>query len=194
MLLEEFARDICDYFETLPQVKQCRLYGSLSRKTFDKYSDIDLELDVSGIDNGRFLLELPNLLSKKIQIIFYDYAPSLAPEKYVVSVATKEENPFMLVDISCVATPHFSTVTKQELRSRNNQYDHMTKLFCTNLKHYLRGLACDSEIQKMYKKLFLSETFPFSKKAMLEQVYAWLKNNADEKHAAYIQSFERYLL
>ena len=53
MLLEEFARDICDYFETLPQVKQCRLYGSLSRKTFDKYSDIDLELDVSVLPKDR---------------------------------------------------------------------------------------------------------------------------------------------
>ena len=154
MLLKESAENICDYLKTLPQVKRCALSGSLCRGNFDKYSDIDIEIDVSGTDNGQFVMEIPDLLSNKFQVIYYDYAAGLAPDKYVVSIAIDEDNPFMLADICCCAAPHCTSVSKQDLNRINNKFDHILKLFTINLKHYIRGADCCKDIQKMYKKLF----------------------------------------
>ena len=193
MLIEEFAEDICNYLITLPQVKQCCLYGSLSNNCFDKYSDIDVEIDVSGIDNGKFIMEIPRLLSNKYNVIFYDYAPSLVPEKYVVSIAINEQNPFMIVDISCIADPHCESVLKQDLLKLNNLYDHTLKLFSANLKHYIRGEDCYIAIQKMYKKLFPLDASFCSEDEMLNKVYNWIKENAEERHMTYIKSYEKYI-
>ena len=65
MLLKESAENICDYLKTLPQVKRCALSGSLCRGNFDKYSDIDIEIDVSGTDNGQFAMETTYLSGAK---------------------------------------------------------------------------------------------------------------------------------
>ena len=106
MELIDYANELCSFLASIPEIKHCFLYGSLSKGTDDEYSDIDIEIDVSGIDNGMFLTKVSNILSQKYQVVFIDYAPSLAPEKYVVSAAISTFNPFMVVDICCVANPH----------------------------------------------------------------------------------------
>lgn len=73
-----FADEVCSFLEELPEVNSCHLYGSLSDDSHDEYSDIDIEIDVSGIDNGVFATKLPDILSENFNVIFYDYAPSLA--------------------------------------------------------------------------------------------------------------------
>ena len=192
MFCKEFAENICDYLKTLPYVKGCCLSGSLYSGNYDKYSDVDIEIDVSGTDNGQFVIEIPNLLSNKFHVIFYDYASGLAPDKYVVSIAIDEDNPFMLVDICCSAQPHCTSVLKQDLSRLNNNYDHLLKLFTINLKHYIRGTDCYEDIQKMYKKLFGNTAF-CGKEEMLRKVYGWLKENAEERHERYIKSYKRYI-
>ena len=191
MLLKESAEYICDYLKTLPQVQRCALSGSLCRGNFDKYSDIDIEIDVSGTDNGQFVMEIPDLLSNKFQVIYYDYAAGLAPDKYVVSIAIDEDNPFMLADICCCAAPHCTSVSKQDLNRINNKFDHILKLFTINLKHYIRGADCCKDIQKMYKKLF-DDSVCLANEEMLGRVYRWIKENAEERHERYIKSYKRY--
>ena len=85
-MIKEFAKEICGFLMTIPEVRSCDLYGSLSKGTFDDFSDIDIAIDVSGTDNGLFIAKLSELLSKEYDIVFCDYAPSLAPEKYIVSI------------------------------------------------------------------------------------------------------------
>ncbi len=87
-MIKKFANEICAFLQSIPEVKSCKQYGSLAEGTFDEYSDIDIEIDVSGEDNGIFLTRLPALFAKKYDIVFCDYAPSLAPEKYIVTIAT----------------------------------------------------------------------------------------------------------
>lgn len=192
-MLHEYANRICKFLEQLPEVKSCKLYGSLQSGTFDEYSDIDIEIDISGIDNGVFVTKLPELLSKEYNIVFYDYAPSLAPEKYIVSVVMDTENPFMVIDISCVANPHCDTVSKQDLMALNNRYDHTLKVFIANLKHYLRGADCFDDIVKMYSRIFGKDTEVYDEEQMLNAVLGWLKENAESQHENLISLLEEYM-
>lgn len=191
-MLNKFASDVCEFLQNLPEVKSCELYGSLAAGTFDEYSDIDIEIDVSGIDNGWFLTQLPALIAKEYNVVFCDYAPSLAPEKYIITIAANTENPFMWIDISCVATPHCDTVSKQDLMDLNNRYDHTLKLFAANLKHYLRGDDCCEDIQKMYNRILGKNTDVYDEDQMLHSVYIWLLENAEERHEEYVSRFETY--
>lgn len=191
--IKDFANEICDFLMNIPEVKSCSLYGSLSKGTYDEYSDIDIAIDVSGVDNGLFITKLPELLTKEYDIIFYDYAPSLAPEKYIISVAINTENPFMVVDISCVANPHYDTVTKQDLARLNNQYDHTLKLFSANLKHHLRSAECYDDILKMHGRIFGKDAEIYDEEQMLEAVFRWLKENAEAQHEKYVSLLEKYM-
>ena len=51
------------------------LYDNIANNTEDELSDIDIKIDVSGYDNGKFMLELPHLI-KKMNVVYYDFAPS----------------------------------------------------------------------------------------------------------------------
>jgi len=108
------ANAICAYFSALPQVKSCTIYGSAASSSYDAYSDIDIAVDVSGSDNSIFARSVPEMLGGLYPIIFFDYAPSLMPESYVVSHAISAENPFRMVDIKCTATPHFTTLSRAD--------------------------------------------------------------------------------
>ncbi len=76
-MLKSFAEEICAFLQGISGVKSTEIIGSLAKGNFDKYSDIDIEVDVSGLDNGQFLVELPKLLGEKYDIVYCDYAPSL---------------------------------------------------------------------------------------------------------------------
>ena len=192
MFIADLADDICNFFNTLPEIRSSGLYGSVCNNSFDEYSDIDIEIDVSGTDNSRFVTKIPGLLSQKYDVIFYDYAPSLAPEKYLVSVALNDENPFMLVDIACTAVPHCTNVSKQELAALNHPYDHTLKLFTANLKHYLRGDVCCCDIQKMYRRISEKESLP-GEKQMLQAVMKWLQEKAEPRHKNLLKRFTDFI-
>lgn len=89
--MKEFVSEIFDFLNNLPEVKECKIYGSISTGNNDEFSDLDIAIDVSGIDNGVFLTKLPDIFSGKYDIIFYDYTQSLAPNKYIVSIAINEK-------------------------------------------------------------------------------------------------------
>ena len=191
--MKEFMKEIFEFLNDLPEVKSCKIVGSLSAGNNDEFSDLDLVLDVSGIDNGVFLTKLPSLFEEKYDVIFYDYTPSLAPDKYIVSIAINKTNPFMIVDISCVADPHCNSVAKQDLASLNNKYDHTLKLFVANLKHLLRGMDCYDDIYKMYSRIFGRDLEAYDEEWMLQEVYHWLQENAENRHEEYLALFEGYL-
>ena len=187
----ETANELCDYLKQFPAIRSCRIYGSLHSNTHDNYSDIDIEIDVSGHDNSLFLTRIPARLSQTYNIIFCDYAPSLVPEKHLLTVALFDSNPFMVVDVSCTATPYFSTLSRPELAAYNTPYDHTLKLFIANLKHYLRQSNCHDDIVKMYRRIFAAPSR--SDAQMLTDVFHWLKQHAQPKHINYLSACEAYL-
>lgn len=189
--LHALADELCSHLKTLPEVKSSALYGSLTTDHWDCYSDIDVEIDASGADNGALLLRLPELLSHRFPVVFFDYAPSLAPEKYVVTLAIDASNPFRMADITCAAIPHHPSVSAQMLRERNDPLNHMLKLFSANVKHYLRGADCRGDIERMYRRVF-SDPAPDAP-AMLRAVYNWLEQNVSGARLAWLHSFEKHI-
>lgn len=191
--LPEFAGHMTDVLKTIRGVKACALYGSAADGTYDEMSDIDIEIDVSGSDNGLFILKLPHMLKKRMPVYYFDYAPSLAPEKYVVTMAVDENDPFRTVDVCAAADPHMTTVSKQLLNERNDPVSHALKLWTANLKHFSRGADCRSDIEKMAKKLGLDPRQPSP--AILAGALEWIEARAPEETAAFVAScraaFER---
>ena len=185
--IEYIGIQLCDYLKTIKEIKDCKIYGSIKENNVDKYSDIDLEIDVSGHDNSIFVSKLPEIIGRKYPVIWYDYAPSLMPEEYIISLAISEDNPFLIVDIKCVAYPHMNTFTKEN-DLINNKFTHIIKVFVANYKHNIREDDCRNDILRMYKRIFTEEK---DTEDMLESVYNWLLENSEEKYIKYLQNIKK---
>ena len=173
------AKEIIAALNELEEVKDCTIYGSLASGTDDALSDIDIEVDVSGCDNGEFMLALPELLVDKIDIYYADYAPSLVPESYIVSLALDESDPFLIADIRCCAEPHCQSVTRERVTVLNGKFAHTLKLWTANLKHYARGADCRGDILRMAAKLGMDNAESVSEKELLAVVLRWIEDNVE---------------
>lgn len=186
--LKHRADEVMAHLTALPQVQKVTLYGSVAAGTYDVLSDIDIEVDVSGYDNGRFALDLPALLSGRLPILYADYAPSLAPDKYIVTLSIDEQNPFLTVDLDCVAVPHCSNVLRQELSSRNTLPTHTLKVWTANLKHFCRGIPCRRDIERMAGRLGIEDIPHKSELTILGEVLHWLEVHSNAELGTYLQS------
>lgn len=176
--LHSKAREIMKILDDLPEVRSCTLYGSLATGKHDDFSDIDIEIDVSGCDNGQFMLSLVDRLHGRLPVYYSDFAPSLIPERYIVSVSIDEQNPFLVVDLCCAATPHCTTVTPRQARDRNEDFSHMLKLWTANLKHHVRGADCHGDILRMARRIEPGTSEESNDADLLEKTLLWLERNA----------------
>lgn len=186
--MRDIANGIITLLNEIPVVKKCDIYGSLATNTHDDLSDIDIEIDVSGYDNGQFMLELVELLEGKLSIYYSDYAPSLIPDKYIVSIAIDKNNPFLIVDLCCSAEPHCTTVTKQQVIGKNEKYTHMLKLWTANLKHYVRGCECYDDIVRMGQKIAVEDIDTKDEAEILEDTLSWLEENVEIELYEFVKS------
>lgn len=189
--LRDTANNIITFLNEIPVVRECSIYGSLATNTYDELSDIDIEIDVSGYDNGQFMVELVELLKGKFSIYYSDYAPSLIPDRYIVSIAIDKENPFLIVDLCCSAEPHCTTVTKQQASEKNDKYTHILKLWTANLKHYVRGNECRDDIVRMGQKLAIEDTDTKDEVEILERTLRWLEENVKSELHEFVESCRR---
>lgn len=185
------AKEIISALNELAEVKDCTIYGSLALGTDDALSDIDIEIDVSGCDNGEFMLALPKLLRNKINIYYEDYAPSLVPERYIISFALDENDPFLMADICCKAEPHCTSITLEQVAALNGQYTHMLKLWTANLKHYARGSDCRSDILRMAGKLGVEDKERLSEAELLTEVLYWLERHVESGLETFVATCRR---
>lgn len=146
------ANEIKTYLENFDFIKSCKIAGSLESGHYDKYSDIDLKIDVSGSDNGKVLLMIPYLLSKEFPIIYTVFAPRFAPDLYVVSFGIKDMNIFHFIDIECTANPHVESLSKDDIRLLTNMNNLNVKLLIGLLKKYLRNDDVKDELEFFSKK------------------------------------------
>ena len=184
--LREMANNCMDLVNSLPMVKSCELYGSIANNTDDELSDIDIKVDVSGYDNGKFMLEVSHLIKDKMNIVYYDFAPSLIPSSYIVSIAISNENPFAMVDFNCIATPHCTTVLKEHIK--NDVYSHTLKVWVANLKHHARGSECYDDVVRMAKRLGIKDIDSKDEGELLEEALIWLEENQTDILGRYVKS------
>ncbi len=193
MLIRERALALRQFFSSIPGVHACSIVGSLAGGSYDAYSDIDLEVDVSGMDNAMFALAVPELLQRRYSLLYADYAPSLVPQKYVVTAVLFPDYPFMTADISCVATPHFASVSRAELSARNNLYTHTCKVFTINLKHMLRGVPCRRDVERMYMRFLGPDASPCEEWEMMRQTLSKLRADAEPPYKILLSKLEAYM-
>jgi len=186
--LHDKARAIINILTDFPEVRKCTLYGSLSAETHDRFSDIDIEVDVSGYDNGLFMLGLAERLRTWLPVCYSDYAPSLVPDRYIVSIAIDEHNPFLVVDLCCTAAPHCATVTRQQVRERNDPFSHILKLWTANAKHYLRGAECHSDILRMARHISPRDHESSDDAKLLGETLIWLEQNTPDSLKTFVSS------
>lgn len=184
--LRNTAEKCIEIISTLPVVKSCEIYGSIAKGTEDELSDIDIKVDVSGYDNGKFMLEVPHILKNELGIIYSDFAPSLAPEQYIVSNAISIENPFTILDINCVAEPHVTTVSKQQLS--NDIYTHTLKVWIANMKHFARGIDCYNDVVRMANRLRIEDVDSKIEEELLADTLHWLEENVADHLADYVDA------
>lgn len=190
--LRDKADEIIAVLSEVSIVHKCTIYGSLATDTHDELSDIDIEIDVSGYDNGQFMIELVEMLRDKLDIYYYDYAPSLVPEQYIVSIAIDKDNPFLIVDLCCCGYPHCTTVTKQQEMGKNKKYSHILKVWTANLKHWVRGSECYDDIVRMAKKISIKDIDSKDEIELLDETLCWLEENVENALDEFIESCRRH--
>lgn len=172
-------------------VRSCRLFGSVAAGTWDVYSDIDIEIDVSGEDNGAYMLSIPDRLREDFTVVWHDFARSLMPAQYVVSVALDETDPFLFADILCIAQPHIA------FRSREgppqDPFVHAMKLWIINCKHCMRGDECRMDILRMCGKMF-ENADEQSDRELLARALSWLCERADGRYTALLARCAKVIL
>lgn len=159
----ELAHKIIEILKENESVQDAYIRGSIINGNYDYFSDIDIGVDVSGFDNGKFASNLPDFLKENIDIIFFDWSPSLLPHDYVISFAHRGFPIYWFIDIQVVATPHIDSLREVPV----NRYHHLLKLWILHLKYYLR------ENEE-------------SEKNILKLASGVLKNNFEDKSSLYI--------
>ncbi|NOR45654.1 MAG: hypothetical protein GQ534_08730 [Candidatus Delongbacteria bacterium] len=174
----KFAFKIIELLKTT-DIKQIKLVGSLSENNFDEYSDIDIELNdnkQSPVENINIAL---NSISKKYDILFSDWAKSLLPDKYVLSVFLKQKNIFRFIDLTCFKDANFSDTTRDQLPQ--DKIYHIFKLWICNAKQEIRNRHDRNFIDLLFVKLFINND-SISNKTKFEKVLDWLHTNSDNNY------------
>jgi predicted nucleotidyltransferase len=144
-LVNKIIRAISD----LEFVHTVKIVGSLNEENNDLYSDIDLEVSIKHLSSDKALLIICELLTEKFSPLWSDYANSLVPNKFLVSMFFENENPFRFIDIGIVNNGVHS-IDKD--RFQNDIWIHLTKLWIMNFKLYLRR---DERFDVRFEKMML---------------------------------------
>lgn len=183
----EKANEIIVFLKKHPSVQDAFLRGSLSNGTADKFSDIDIGIDVSGSDNGQFAKELPSLFNSNFNILFHDWSPSLLPKEYVISFVHRDFPVFRIIDIQIMASPHISSLTEVPV----NKYHHLLKLWILNLKYYLRGNEeAEFNIIKSAKGILNKEIESNDIHYLMSQILEEIKGNVEPDLYDFIEMCE----
>ena len=117
-------------------VAAVELTGSRKTGAEDAFSDFDLSVTVRGLPADQGLARIASHLKNEYRPLWLDYANSLMPGKFLVSIFFAGENPFAFYDIG--VQNHDAGLLYDSSAFRNDPWVHLTKLWILNFKHYLR--------------------------------------------------------
>lgn len=187
----EMAKAIMTVFNNQPKIKEAFLRGSLNIPgVADEYSDIDIGIDVTGFDNGDYALQIPGLMQKNFDLLFYDWSTSLLPKEYVLTFILKDFPVFWIVDIQCVATPHSPSIKQVH----TNEYHHLLKLWILNLKYYVRGNnGAEDNIRKLANRALGSNVQQKESLILMSDILLEIKTHTGPEILQYIEKCEEEL-
>ena len=139
--------EICSKIKTLDFVIDVQEIGSHSEGHADFYSDVDLVVNIQNIKPDIALLKVTEYMKMTYSPLWVDYANSLMPSKFLVSMFINCENPFCFLDIGIY---NHEVINYNPKRFENDKWVHLTKLWIMNFKYYLRK---DNRFPQRFKNM-----------------------------------------
>jgi len=131
--------EICGRLKALDFVTDVQEIGSRSEGHADCYSDIDLVVNIQDAKPDIALLRITEFMKMTYSPLWVDYANSLMPSKFLVSMFIDCENPFRFLDVGIY---NHEAINCDPKRFENDKWVHLTKLWIMNFKYYLRRDHC----------------------------------------------------
>lgn len=132
------------------QFRHIELVGSVAAKCHDPLSDVDI-LIRDHSRSPRANVEIASqLLQSHFGHLLSDWATSLLPHKYLISLFLPGFPLYWHIDIGCYADPDYPDLNREEVVVDSNS--HLAKLLIINAKHYIRGDQTQLRIDDLYRK------------------------------------------
>ena len=149
---KKIAEEIIQLLNASGKIDSVSLDGSLTLDSWDEISDIDIVVEEKGRSPFENVMMALDEIRNQKKIIFYDWARSLLPEKYLISIYLKGMPVFWFVDIACYRDPRYGDITRDEIPQ--NYAEHLLKLWICNIKHEIRKNRERNKIDIVYQRLY----------------------------------------
>ncbi|SDC53693.1 hypothetical protein SAMN05428987_1687 [Paenibacillus sp. CF095] len=133
---EGLTQQLIEHLNGLDFITRIDVIGSCVEQTSDAYSDVDLLLTIKDVTPDIALFEVTESVKAKFQPVWYDFANSLMPDKFLVSTFIGGDNPFAFYDVSILNSDKNLVYDKTQFE--NDQWIHLMKLWVMNFKYMLR--------------------------------------------------------
>lgn len=114
------------FVEKIKFVSRVEVVGSYKDRRADEYSNVDLLVDVKEKTADKALLAVTAILKEDFKPLWSDFAKSLAPEKFLVSMYFETENSFRYFDIGI---SNRDMISYDPGEFKNDKYTHLMKLW-----------------------------------------------------------------
>lgn len=128
--------NIINTINTINFVSDVKISGSLHNSTNDHFSDIDLTVSINSITADKALLQITETLEHEYKPLWKDFARSLMPQKFLVSMFFNCDNPFSFIDIGIFNNSNDFSFDSNLFT--NDKWIHLTKLWIMNFKYFIR--------------------------------------------------------
>ncbi|TDL69318.1 hypothetical protein E2R58_09100 [Paenibacillus amylolyticus] len=133
---EGLTQQLIEHLNGLDFITRIDVIGSRVEQTSDAYSDVDLLLTIKDVTPDIALFEVTESVKAKFQPVWYDFANSLMPDKFLVSTFIGGDNPFAFYDVSILNSDKNLVYDKTQFE--NDPWIHLMKLWVMNFKYMLR--------------------------------------------------------
>lgn len=134
---EALTEQLIDHLKGLAFITRIDVIGSRVEQTSDVYSDVDLLLTIKDSTPDNALYEVTESVKAKFQPAWYDFANSLMPDKFLISIFIGGDNPFTFYDIGILNSDR--NLVYDKTLFENDHSIHLMKLWVMNYKYMMRG-------------------------------------------------------
>jgi predicted nucleotidyltransferase len=132
----ELAEHVVALLQQAPHVSQVKPHGSLAGGRADRYSDIDLAVQIQGISDRAFALNLPTLLQPIGPCVVEGWGVGFLPDTYIRTFYFSDYPLFWHVDIGCLSDQH---IDGSDIKN-SYHWPQIFKMWIAVVRDVLRGV------------------------------------------------------
>ncbi|WP_322905949.1 hypothetical protein [Paenibacillus campi] len=130
------TRQLLQHLNDCEWITDVKLVGSHTTGMSDRFSDIDLLLSIRHMNPATALWQTFESIQTSFSTLWHDFANSLMPDKFLVSLFIDGDNPFAFYDIGIMNDRAYSTYNCALFV--NDPWVHLLKLWVMNFKYGMR--------------------------------------------------------